>query len=129
MPRAGRFPSGYKSGGTEEDGVPLTLLDERSRTAAILSPTIGFFDNVFNFENGTLRCGIPGTTTSVPTGTSQSRLCCTSQDLTGARNGCMGRLWQSASRARWEVAGSCERERTDVAARLLHGWPFLLRHT
>ena len=32
--------------------------------------TIGFFDNVFDVKNGTLRCGIPGTTTRVPAGAS-----------------------------------------------------------
>lgn len=45
--RTGRFPSGYKSGGNEEDGVPLALLDESTGIAVMLSPSQGFYDNVF----------------------------------------------------------------------------------
>ena len=62
MPRVGRFPTGYKSGAIEYDGVPLMLLDEASTTAAILAPTTGFYDNVYaHVGTGYLRCGAAGT--------------------------------------------------------------------
>jgi len=88
--RTGRFPSGYKSGGNEEDGVPLALLDESTGIAVMLSPSQGFYDNVFAVvdegpmeqqlqpprsggappDGGAtyLRCGLIGTAASVPAG-------------------------------------------------------------
>jgi hypothetical protein len=86
-PRGGVFPTGFKSGSNEEDGVPLALMDRESNTAAMLSPSDGFFDTVFGFtpslrdggaagtgsgtsstSGGVLRCGVIGTATNIPAG-------------------------------------------------------------
>lgn len=84
---AGRFPTNYKynsqgaSRGNEEDGVPLALLDEATGTAAVLAPSDGGFDNVFDYDagcgggaaqggggRGCLRTGVPGTYVEIPAG-------------------------------------------------------------
>ena len=76
MPYAGRFPTEFKSGGVQEDGVPLAFLDEATGTAAVLAPNEGVYDNVCDYnatcseggDGGCLRCGVPGTATAIPAG-------------------------------------------------------------
>ena len=44
---AGVFPTGYKSGENSWDGVPLVLVDPEGGIAAVLSPSVQFYDTVF----------------------------------------------------------------------------------
>jgi hypothetical protein len=57
---------------TGPDGVPLALLDEKSGTVALLSPTSAFYDTVFDVVDGAhgsyLRCGVIGSAQSIPAG-------------------------------------------------------------
>lgn len=46
-PTAGVFPKGYKSGENAWDGVPLVFMDPEGGTAAVLSPSVQFYDTTF----------------------------------------------------------------------------------
>jgi hypothetical protein len=68
--RAGTEWKNYNKHGP--DGVPLALLDEKSGTVALLSPTSAFYDTVFdvvsNKNSSYLRCGLIGSAHSIPAG-------------------------------------------------------------
>lgn len=112
VPAFGRFPGRYKLDPNYEDGVgvnspfrrlsslpshplsspnlfswqvPLAFLDTATTAAMVLAPAQGFYDTVYDYAGGNLRCGLAGTLQTLPRGfVSESLIHSDPDGLTGA---------------------------------------------